>query len=144
MTGLAIIIGLGSTVNAKTNIIIALLIIAIADNVSDSFGIHIHQESQSASSREVRRTTLLNFLARLLMTAVFILLIVLFSIPFATVLSVILGLSVIMWLSYSVSRQRRVKPFPIIFEHLLLAIAVIVVSFLLRDVISQLATKIVT
>jgi len=44
VTGLAIIVGLSAVHDAKIAIVSALLIIAIADNISDSFGIHIHQE----------------------------------------------------------------------------------------------------
>jgi VIT1/CCC1 family predicted Fe2+/Mn2+ transporter len=144
MTGVAIIIGLSGTVNAKMNIIIALLIIAVADNVTDSFGIHIHQESQSAPAKEVRRTTFMNFLARLLITAIFIFFIVLLPLGLAMVLSIILGLSVIVSLSYVISIHRKVSPYRVILQHLLLAVIVIVVSFLLRDVISDLTTTIVT
>ena len=73
ITSLAIIIGLSNTINPKVNVITALLIIAIADNVSDSFGIHVHQESECRKPKEVRRVTIDNFIARFLITIVFVL-----------------------------------------------------------------------
>ena len=144
MTSVAIIIGLGGTVNAKMNIILALLIIAVADNVTDSFGIHIYQESQTSSAAEVRRTTLMNFLTRLLITTLFILFVLFFSLELATILAIILGLSVIVGLSYVISAQRNVNPYPVILLHLLLAVIVIGATFVLRDAIAAFATTFIT
>ena len=64
MTSLTIIIGLSGAASNIT-IITALLIIAIADNISDSFGIHIYQESKRVNSKEVKTTTANNFIARM-------------------------------------------------------------------------------
>jgi hypothetical protein len=44
-TSMALIAGLTQGGNVKTGIITGLLIIAIADNISDSLGIHIYKES---------------------------------------------------------------------------------------------------
>ncbi len=71
MTSLAVVIGLSGATNNIT-IITALLIIAIADNISDSFGIHIYQESKGIAPKEVKKTTANNFIARMLITFVFI------------------------------------------------------------------------
>jgi vacuolar iron transporter family protein len=61
ITSLAIIVGFSGTVNAVINIVTALIIIAIADNISDSLGIHMHQESEESSPKEVRLVTYINF-----------------------------------------------------------------------------------
>ena len=79
----------------------------------------------------------MNFIARLMITAMLILLVVLLPITLATVISVIIGLAVITLLSYLVARQRKMSPYPVILEHLLLAAAVLAASFLLRDLISS-------
>jgi len=57
ITSLAVIVGLSRTTNFVIGITTALVVIAIADNISGSFGIHVHQESQKESVKEVRKTT---------------------------------------------------------------------------------------
>lgn len=53
ITNLGIITGLDTMTNPKLSIIGALLVIALADNLSDSFGIHIYQESEHIGKKEV-------------------------------------------------------------------------------------------
>jgi uncharacterized membrane protein len=75
ITGLAVIVGLSRTANPVIGITTALVVIAIADNISDSFGIHVHQECQKESVKEVRKTTLANFATRVAVVSIFILLV---------------------------------------------------------------------
>jgi len=53
ITNVALIMGLNSAKDAKLAIIGSLLVIALADNVSDSFGIHMYQESEGLSQKRV-------------------------------------------------------------------------------------------
>jgi VIT1/CCC1 family predicted Fe2+/Mn2+ transporter len=143
ITSLAIIIGLSGTVNAKINIITALLIIAIADNVSDSFGIHVHQESECRKPNEVRRITFDNFIARFLITMIFILFIFFISLNYAIILSIIVGLTIITILSYSIAKRQKINPYKEIFKHLVLAILVMFIGLVLRNILSGFASKLV-
>jgi vacuolar iron transporter family protein len=138
ITGLAVIAGLSGTENAITTIITALLIIAVADNISDSFGIHVHQECQKESAKDVRRTTIFNFITRLVIVAIFILLMVILPMTFAVILSTIFGLTIITVLSYFIAKEQKINPTVAIIRHLLLAIAVMIASFLLREAMVNL------
>ena len=142
ITSLAIIVGLSSVINAKITILTALFIIAIADNISDSFGIHIYQESSTASAKDVKRTTTSNFIARVIVSAAFILFILLLPITIAMILSIIFGLTVIAIISYRIAKIRKENGYKMIFRHLLLAIAVMAASFFLREIVASLVTKI--
>lgn len=51
ITNLGIIAGLFSSHNARGNIIGSILVIAIADNISDTLGIHIYQEAEGLESK---------------------------------------------------------------------------------------------
>jgi len=143
ITSLAIVIGLSGTVNAKINIITALLIIAIADNVSDSFGIHVYQESECGKPNEVRRITFDNFIARFLITMVFVLFVFFISLNYAIVLSIIVGLSIIIILSYSIAKKQKINPYKEIFKHLALAILVMFIGLILRDLLLGFSSKLV-
>jgi VIT1/CCC1 family predicted Fe2+/Mn2+ transporter len=143
ITGLAIIIGLSGTVNAKMNIITALLLIAIADNISDSFGIHVHQESECHKPREVIRTTLDNFIARFIITMIFILFVFFLPLGYSIILSVIVGLSIITILSYFIAKKQKINPYKEISKHLALAILVMLIGLVLRNLLPVFAGKLV-
>ena len=71
ITSMGLIAGLTQGANAKVGIITGLLIFAVADNISDSFSIHIYKESEGASSKEVSVSTFGNFAVRLLLVLTF-------------------------------------------------------------------------
>lgn len=127
-TNLAIIIGLDTISNARVSIIGALLVIAVADNISDTLGIHIYKESETADAKEIYFTTFINYLARLLVSLIFILFIILFPLNTAVYLSIIYGLLVLTAISYIIAKQRHVNPLRSISQHLAIAIGVIVAS----------------
>lgn len=136
ITGLAVIVGFSGTANAKVSMLSALLLIAIADNISDSFGIHVHQECQSESVREVRRATFTNFVVRLLVVGVFVLMVLFLPSMLSLVLSMVFGLIVIGLLSYHIAKEQKANPYKVIGQHLLLTVVVMVASFVLKELIS--------
>ncbi|HYK90158.1 MAG TPA: hypothetical protein VE398_15390 [Acidobacteriota bacterium] len=141
LTGVAVIVGLSSTANPAVSIISALIIFAIADNVSDSFGIHIHQESQKESVKEVRKATFANFMTRAGVALAFVLLVLLLPLRLAVISSILLGLVVIAVISYLIAREQKADPLRVVSVHLLLTAAVIAASFLLRELSSRLVER---
>ena len=138
ITSLAIMIAISGTANSVVTIITALLIIAIADNISDSFGIHIYAESEAVNGKEVTRTTMYNFISRVIVVAVFIAFILLFNMTIAIILSITFGLTVIAVVSYYISKMQKKHDMVMsILKHLLITIAVIIGSFILRIIISR-------
>jgi len=115
-------------VHAKTSIISAILVIALADNISDSLGIHIYQESECINSREVWVSTFTNFASRLLVSLTFILLIMILPIETAVACSLIWGLALLAFLSYIIARARGVSPWQAMGEHIGIAVLVIAMS----------------
>ena len=61
ITNMGLVTGLFFSPNAKMNIIGSILVIALADNISDSLGIHIFQEAEKLKIKEVWLSTLTNF-----------------------------------------------------------------------------------
>jgi VIT1/CCC1 family predicted Fe2+/Mn2+ transporter len=137
MTSLAIVVGLGGTATAMT-ITTALLIIAVADNISDSFGIHIYKESQCSSKKEVKETTFGNFIARLITTSIFIIFVIFLSTNLAMIFSVIFSLLSIIVMSYFISLHQKKNPYISILKHLSIAVIVLVSSLLLREIIFKI------
>jgi vacuolar iron transporter family protein len=133
ITGLAVIVGLSRTANPVIGITTALVVIAVADKVPDSFGIHVRQESQKESVTEVRKTTFTNFLARVAVVSIFILLVILLPVNAAIALLIAFGMAVISVISYFIVKERDAKPHKIIFQHLMVTVMVIVGSYPMRE-----------
>jgi len=133
ITCLAFIIGLSKSANPKFTIIGSLLVIAIADNISDSLGIHIYQESDLKKSEVVRTSTFFNFITRFFVIFVFILFVLLLPLLYATILSIIWGISLLIVLSYYIAREQKVNPYKAIVEHVAIAVVVIIISNYLSE-----------
>jgi vacuolar iron transporter family protein len=141
ITGLAVIVSLSRTANPVVAITTALVVIAIADNISDSFGIHVHQESQKESAGEVRKTTFTNFVSRVAVVSIFVLLVILLPMSIAVALSIFFGTAVISVISYFIAKEQGVKPHKIVFQHLLITALVIIGSYFLREASAGLIAK---
>jgi len=133
ITCLAFIIGLGKSANPKLTIIGSLLVIAIADNISDSLGIHIYQESDLKKSEVVRVSTFFNFITRFFVIFIFILFVLFLPLLYASILSIIWGISLLIVLSYYIAREQKVNPYKAIIEHVTIAVVVIIVSNYLSE-----------
>ena len=72
VTSVGLIVGFGAASVPRSTIVSGLLIIAVADNISDSLSIHIYQESENLEPRDAFRATLTNFVARLLVALSFV------------------------------------------------------------------------
>jgi VIT1/CCC1 family predicted Fe2+/Mn2+ transporter len=128
ITNLGIITGLDTLAQPQLSIIGALLVIALADNMSDSFGIHIYQESEHLSKKEVWLSTLTNFFTRLFVSLTFVALIILLPIKVAVVCSVIWGLLILTVMSYIIAKQRKISPYSAILIHIIIAVVVVAAS----------------
>jgi VIT1/CCC1 family predicted Fe2+/Mn2+ transporter len=139
ITSLALIVGLGTASNNKLSIIGALLVIAIADNIADSLGIHIYRESQGITLQsQIKFYTITNFIARLAITLIFILFIILLQMNYAIIFSVALGLIILSVMSYFIAINQKEDPFIEIFKHVGLAVIVLVMSLFVGQFIKTL------
>ena len=138
-TSLALIIGLSSTHDPKRYIVGTLMVLAIADNLTDSLGIHIYRESQKQDDESKSMTnTLTNFLTRLAITATFAAFVLLLPINYAIGACVVLGVIILTALSYYIAINLNESPLFSIAHHLGITTIVISVSYFLGQVISSL------
>jgi len=134
ITTLGLIVGLHSSTNSSTIIIGGILVIAIADALSDALGIHVSEESENKhSAMEVWESTVATFLSKFVFALTFIVPFLLFQLSLAIIVSVIWGLSLIMAFSLYMAKQQNIKPFRVVLEHLAIAIFVIVVTHYVGD-----------
>ncbi len=128
ITCLALIISFDTNDTSKLVVIGSLCVIALADNISDTLGIHIYQEGEFSSFRKVWRATLSNFVTRLCVILIFILFVISFPPMLAVVFSILYGFLILTIISYLVARKRNIAPKTIILEHILIATLVLGLS----------------
>jgi len=131
-TSVGLIVGLGAASVQRSAIVSSLLIIALADNLSDSLSIHVYQESENLEARDAFHATLTNFAARLLVAMSFVAIVVSFpSTRTAAILAVAWGAALLTGLSLVLSRLRHLRPWRQISEHLAVAAIVTAASRIL-------------
>lgn len=134
ITTLGLIVGLHSGTHSKPVIIGGILVIAIADSLSDALGIHISEESDKKHTpREIWESTVSTFLAKLIFALTFIVPILLFDLSSAIIISILWGLFLIGTFSFYIAKQQGNSPKKVIFEHLIIAILVIVFTHYVGD-----------
>lgn len=128
VTSTALISGLSAAGAARPVIVSALLIAAIADNLTDALSIHTFMESEQFETREALRGTITNFLTRLLLCASFIPLVVMFPPARVQLAGVVWGALLLVGLTYLVARERKANILSEILKHLVVAFVVLSVS----------------
>jgi vacuolar iron transporter family protein len=135
VTSLGIVFGLLTSANPKAGVIGALLVIAVADNIADSLGIHIYRESTATQKENTRMFTISNFLTRFGITLTFVALFAFLPLDYAAISCTAIGISILVFLSYLIGVQRCTSIPREIAIHLGIAIPVIVISHFLGQLI---------
>ena len=135
ITNLALMAGLHSAANAKISIIGGILLIALVDNISDSLGIHIYQESEKIESREVWTSAILNFISRIFVSLSFMALILILPLNAAIISSIVWGLLLLAAISYAIAKNGAVNSYLAILTHVLIAVVVILLSSFVGDLL---------
>ena len=130
VTSMGLIVGLKASAAPRSTILGSLLIVALADNLTDALGVHVYQEAERLPEREALRTTIANFVTRLC-TALSFVAIVVVAPSVSTALSLVWGFFLLGALSYLIARQRGVTPVSEITKHFVAAGLVMVVSKLI-------------
>lgn len=137
ITTLGLMVGLHSGTHSKLAVLGGILMIAIADAFSDALGIHVSEESENIHTRkQIWASTVSTFLSKFMFALTFVIPIVLFQLSIAILVSVLWGLGVLAILSYKIAMSQGTKPWRVIAEHLLIALAVIVITHFVGDWIS--------
>ncbi len=139
ITTLGLIVGLNSSTHSALVVIGGILVIAIADGLSDAMGIHISEEAENKhKQKEIWESTLATFFSKFIFALTFIIPVFFLPLFYAVVVSIIWGLFLISLLSYYVARLQKVKPSKVILEHLGITILVIFVTHLIGNFVSVL------
>lgn len=138
ITTLGLMVGLHSGTHSKLVVIGGILTIAIADAFSDALGIHISEESESKHTpKEIWLSAISTFLSKLIFALTFIIPVLLFKLSTAIMVSVIWGLSLLGIFSFRIAKEQKVEPWRMVAEHMLVALAVVIITHYLGDWIAS-------
>ncbi len=136
ITTLGLIVGLFSNTHSSVVIISGILVIAIADAMSDALGIHVSQESEKSNTeKEIWESTLATFLSKFFIALSFVLPILFLPLNIAVVACILWGIFLLVTFNYYIAKQKNVNPVGVIFEHLTIATIVIIVTYYVGEVL---------
>lgn len=129
ITTIGLIVGLNSGTRSITAVLGGILVIAVADALSDALGIHLAEEANpNTTHAHVWSATIMTFLTKFVFSISFAVPLLLLPLATAVMASVVWGLFVIVVLSYFLARAQGEAPFAIITEHVGIAILVVIFS----------------
>jgi len=130
ITTLGLIVGLYSITESKLAILGGILVIAIADALSDAMGIHISEESDKKNSeKEIWEATFSTLFSKFIFALSFVIPILLFSLGIAVIVNIIWGIFLMTILSYMIGKRNGDVPYKVILEHLVITIFVIAITY---------------
>jgi len=129
ITTLGLMVGLSSGTHSKVAVLGGILTIAIADSMSDAFGIHVSEEAEGVhTEKEIWQSTITTFIAKLLFALTFVVPILLFSLQTAVIVGIIWGLLALSVYSYVISKGKEISKLKVVLEHLFVGVVVIIIT----------------
>jgi VIT1/CCC1 family predicted Fe2+/Mn2+ transporter len=110
------------------------VLLSIADGLADSAGMHLSEESEiengasKHTSREVWLTTIFTLVSVVGIAMTFVVPILIFPLGTAVLVAIGWGLLLLVFLNYYIAKIKNENPLRLILEHILLAIALILIS----------------
>jgi VIT1/CCC1 family predicted Fe2+/Mn2+ transporter len=131
ITTLGLIIGLYSGTHSKFVVLGGILIIAVADALSDALGMHMSEESsRKTKEKDVWKSTFSTFWSKLVFALSFAVFVFAFELNTAVALSIAWGLFLLVIFSWHIAKIRGLKALNVIKEHLSIAMIVIITTYL--------------
>ncbi len=133
ITTLGLMIGLVFATNSKVIVLGGILLIAIADALSDALGMHISEEagSKETTEKQVWESTLSTVFFKFLFALSFAVPVLFFTLKIAVIIGIIWGIFLLTIFSYNIAKNRKEKVSHVITEHLSITIVVIIITYLL-------------
>lgn len=139
ITTLGLIVGLHSGTHSRLVILGGILIIAVADAMSDALGIHFSEESENHhNQKEIWESTIATLVSKFVFALTFVIPILLFKLSTAIIVSIVWGLLLIALLSYYISKNEKANRYKVIVEHVIITMIVIILTHFLGDFISKM------
>jgi hypothetical protein len=134
ITSIGLVVAFGS--DADATLIASLLVVGIADNLTDSLSVHLYQEAEGLEQHEAFTSTVTNFLTRLGITASFVALVAVLNGGWLIAVTVSWGLAVLGLLTTALAHERGASVGRELARHYTIAVVVIVLSRAIGDYVN--------
>ena len=131
ITTLGLMVGLHSSTHSQGIVLGGILMIAIADALSDALGIHISEESRKGDGKAVWEATGATFGSKLLFALTFAIPVLVLELDLAMLVAVVWGILSLAVLSYYIAKGNKENPAYVIGEHIGIALVVVVGTYLI-------------
>jgi VIT1/CCC1 family predicted Fe2+/Mn2+ transporter len=139
ITTLGLIAGLHSGTQSKLAILVGIIVLAVADALSDAIGIHISEEAENQHTpSEQWQSAFFTFISKLCVALSFIIPLQLFDIFTAILASVVWGALLISIFSYLMAKSQKQNIAKVIAEHVTVMLLVVVIAHFIGDFIHEL------
>jgi VIT1/CCC1 family predicted Fe2+/Mn2+ transporter len=119
--------------------LVGILVLAVADALSDAIGIHISEEAENVhTTHELWQSAFFTFISKLCVALSFIIPIQLLELNLAILASVAWGALLISVFSYVMARSQKQNPAKVIAEHVTVMLAVVVLAHYIGDSVHEL------
>ncbi|HUJ01001.1 MAG TPA: hypothetical protein VLY46_12230 [Usitatibacter sp.] len=128
VTSMGLILGLEAAGASRQSIVAALLIVAIADNLTDSLSVHIYQEAERLPERSAFLSTVANFFTRLAISLTFVAGAAMLPARLIATIAVAWGFVLLAFLTRQIALARGAPVAIEVGKHVVVASVVLVVS----------------
>lgn len=129
ITTLGLMTGLHSGTHSKAVVLGGILTIALADSLSDALGIHISEESKNSEPpRAIWEATLATLFSKFVIAGSFGVPVIFMKLDEAVMVAMGWGFALLTGLSFFVARAQGIRPWPVIAEHVTIAMGVVVMT----------------
>ena len=130
ITTLGLMMGLSSGTHSKSVVLGGIITIAIADAMSDAFGIHVSEETGTKDSKsQVFEATISTFITKFILGLTFTIPFLLFNLSIATIVCVVYGILLLGMVTFYEARRRKDNILRELFIHVGMLIFVLVVTY---------------
>lgn len=132
ITTIGLVVGLYASTNSRLAAIGGVVIIAVSDSLSDALGIHVAEEAENKHSpREIWESTIATAVAKFVVTATFIVPLLLLDQTAAILTCIAWGYLLIGLFSFYICRGEDSSPWKVVAEHFLIATLVVAATHFL-------------
>lgn len=130
VTTLGLMVGLYSGTHSRLAVLGGILTIAIADAMSDAFGMHLSEESAESNGKShIWESMVATFIAKLVIALTFALPVIFMELKSAIIASFIWALFILCVVSIKIASWRKESKTHAILEHWGIATSVVIISY---------------
>lgn len=129
ITTLGVMMGLNAGTHSRVAVIGGILTIAVADAISDSFGIHVSEETDpTRNRREVWESTFAAFFTKFFVVLTFLLSVIILPLPTAIAVNIAWGMFLLTIFSAFIAVKLQRNPLIMVFKYGALAMVIIILT----------------